>query len=147
MVETLLTQGHDVTVFDQNRYAAMETSFANGGQLSASNAEVWTQWGTVLKGGGRQSPHMHPLGWLSGVYYVDLPADMQADAANAGWLEFGAPPDRYYCSDPPATQSYAPAAGRLILFPSWFWHRTLPFGSSAARISIAFDVMPDFADR
>lgn len=104
-------------------------------------------WGTVLKGGGRQSPHMHPLGWLSGVYYVDLPADMQADAANAGWLEFGAPPDRYYCSDPPATQSYAPAAGRLILFPSWFWHRTLPFGSSAARISIAFDVMPDFADR
>jgi D-amino-acid dehydrogenase len=28
----------------------METSFANGGQLSASNAETWTQWGTVLKG-------------------------------------------------------------------------------------------------
>ncbi|WP_299968912.1 D-amino acid dehydrogenase [uncultured Roseobacter sp.] len=46
----LLNQGFDVTVFDRNRYAAMETSFANGGQLSASNAEVWTQWGTVLKG-------------------------------------------------------------------------------------------------
>lgn len=46
----LLDQGFDVTVFDRNRYAAMETSFANGGQLSASNAEVWTQWGTVLKG-------------------------------------------------------------------------------------------------
>lgn len=46
----LLDQGFDVTVFDRNRYAAMETSYANGGQLSASNAEVWTQWGTVLKG-------------------------------------------------------------------------------------------------
>ncbi len=46
----LLNRGFDVTVFDRNRYAAMETSFANGGQLSASNAEVWTQWGTVLKG-------------------------------------------------------------------------------------------------
>ena len=46
----LLNQGFEVTVFDRNRYAAMETSFANGGQLSASNAEVWTQWGTVLKG-------------------------------------------------------------------------------------------------
>lgn len=46
----LLDQGFEVTVFDRNRYAAMETSFANGGQLSASNAEVWTQWGTVLKG-------------------------------------------------------------------------------------------------
>ncbi|MER8628057.1 D-amino acid dehydrogenase, partial [Mesorhizobium sp. M1143] len=28
----------------------METSFANGGQLSASNAEVWNHWSTVLKG-------------------------------------------------------------------------------------------------
>ncbi len=46
----LLDRGFEVTVFDRNRYAAMETSFANGGQLSASNAEVWTQWGTVLKG-------------------------------------------------------------------------------------------------
>ncbi len=42
--------GLDVTVIDRNRYAAMETSFANGGQLSASNAEVWNQTSTVLKG-------------------------------------------------------------------------------------------------
>ncbi|MGR3542197.1 MAG: D-amino acid dehydrogenase [Hasllibacter sp.] len=43
-------RGHDVTVIDRQRYAGMETSFANGGQLSASNAETWNQWGTVLKG-------------------------------------------------------------------------------------------------
>ncbi|MEQ6250003.1 D-amino acid dehydrogenase [Sulfitobacter sp. HNIBRBA3233] len=42
--------GFDVTVHDRQRYAAMETSFANGGQLSASNAEVWNQASTVLKG-------------------------------------------------------------------------------------------------
>lgn len=46
----LLDQGFEVTVFDRHRYAAMETSFANGGQLSASNAEVWNTWGTVFKG-------------------------------------------------------------------------------------------------
>jgi len=45
----LLNRGFEVTVFDRHRYAAMETSFANGGQLSASNAEVWTQWGTIFK--------------------------------------------------------------------------------------------------
>ena len=28
----------------------METSFANGGQLSASNAEVWNHTSTILKG-------------------------------------------------------------------------------------------------
>ncbi|TIR52789.1 MAG: D-amino acid dehydrogenase [Mesorhizobium sp.] len=46
----LIRRGYDVTLIDRQRYAAMETSFANGGQLSASNAEVWNSWGTVLKG-------------------------------------------------------------------------------------------------
>lgn len=46
----LFDRGFDVTVFDRQRYAAMETSLANGGQLSASNAEVWNSWATVLKG-------------------------------------------------------------------------------------------------
>ncbi len=46
----LVKRGFAVTLFEKNRYAAMETSFANGGQLSASNAEVWTHWSTLLKG-------------------------------------------------------------------------------------------------
>ena len=46
----LAKRGHAVTLYEKNRYAAMETSFANGGQLSASNAEVWTHWSTLLKG-------------------------------------------------------------------------------------------------
>ena len=46
----LLERGYKVTVLDKHRYAAMETSFANGGQLSASNAEVWNSTATILKG-------------------------------------------------------------------------------------------------
>jgi len=46
----LLNRGFEVTLFERNRYAAMETSFANGGQLSASNAEVWNHWPTIVKG-------------------------------------------------------------------------------------------------
>jgi len=72
----LLDKGCDVTVFDRNRYAAMETSFANGGQLSASNAEVWNSAGTILKGLkwlGRSdapllmnpSPSWHKYSWLA----------------------------------------------------------------------------------
>jgi D-amino-acid dehydrogenase len=45
----LAKRGFNVTLFERNRYVAMETSFANGGQLSASNAEVWTHWSTILK--------------------------------------------------------------------------------------------------
>jgi D-amino-acid dehydrogenase len=46
----LAKRGFQVTLFEQHRYAAMETSFANGGQLSASNAEVWNHTSTILKG-------------------------------------------------------------------------------------------------
>lgn len=42
--------GYQVTVIDKHLFPAMETSFANGGQLSACNAEVWNQKSTVLKG-------------------------------------------------------------------------------------------------
>lgn len=46
----LQTRGYEVVLIDRHRYAAMETSFANGGQLSASNAEVWNSVGTLIKG-------------------------------------------------------------------------------------------------
>ena len=46
----LAQQGFQVTLIDKNRYAGMETSYANGGQLSASNAEVWNHPSTLIKG-------------------------------------------------------------------------------------------------
>ena len=72
----LARRGCRVTLFDRNPYAAMETSFANGGQLSASNAEVWNSWATVLKGlkwmmspGApllvHPAPTWHKLSWMA----------------------------------------------------------------------------------
>lgn len=46
----LARAGHKVTVLEQERHPAMRTSFANGGQVSVSNSEVWTTWGNVRKG-------------------------------------------------------------------------------------------------
>jgi D-amino-acid dehydrogenase len=46
----LARDGHSVTVYEQERYPAMRTSFANGGQVSVSNSEVWTTWSNVKKG-------------------------------------------------------------------------------------------------
>ena len=45
----LIKQGFKVSVVERHRYPAMETSYAHGGQLSASNAEVWTHPSTMLK--------------------------------------------------------------------------------------------------
>ncbi|MEM8554719.1 MAG: D-amino acid dehydrogenase [Pseudomonadota bacterium] len=72
----LMDRGCEVTVFDRQRYAGMETSFANGGQLSASNAEVWNSWTTVLKGIKwmakadapllvNPTPSWHKLSWMA----------------------------------------------------------------------------------
>src|SRR5450830_1922391 len=45
----LAKRGFAVTLLERHRYAAMETSYANGGQLSASNAEVWNHRSTIAK--------------------------------------------------------------------------------------------------
>ena len=46
----LTKAGHKVTVYEQESYPAMKTSYANGGQISVSNSEVWTTWSNVKKG-------------------------------------------------------------------------------------------------
>lgn len=79
----LMKRGGRVTVFDRQPYAAMETSFANGGQLSASNAEVWNSWATVLKGikwmmepGApllvNPKPSWHKISWM-GEFIASIP--------------------------------------------------------------------------
>lgn len=72
----LAKRGYSVTLLERHRYSAMETSFANGGQLSASNAEVWNHWGTILKGMKwifkkdaplliNMKPSWHKLSWFA----------------------------------------------------------------------------------
>ncbi len=104
----------------------------------------WTlrAWGTVLTGGGQQIPHLHPVGWLSGVYYVRVPEGMDDKGPQAGWLEFGKPIERWTVAAQPALRAIQPREGRLVLFPSYLLHRTRAFEGSQRRISIAFDVVP-----
>jgi D-amino-acid dehydrogenase len=45
----LARDGHDVTLVDRQPGPALETSFANGGQISASYAEPWANPGAPLK--------------------------------------------------------------------------------------------------
>ena len=45
----LLEQGHEVTVVDRQHEAALETSFANGAQISVSFCEPWANAGASFK--------------------------------------------------------------------------------------------------
>jgi D-amino-acid dehydrogenase len=46
----LAKKGNKVTLIDSRRYPAMATSYANGGQLSASNSETWNTTKNILNG-------------------------------------------------------------------------------------------------
>ncbi len=45
----LAKKNHEVIIYDERRYPAMATSYANGGQISASNSETWNSWENVKK--------------------------------------------------------------------------------------------------
>ncbi|MHB1205950.1 MAG: putative 2OG-Fe(II) oxygenase [Rhodospirillaceae bacterium] len=101
-------------------------------------------WGVILREKGYQAQHFHPHGWLSGVYYIDVPDDITAtDPTRSGWLEFGRGDERWNRKTTPMPiLQLRPETGMLHTFPSYFWHNTRPLKSTKARISFAFDVIP-----
>jgi len=97
-------------------------------------------WSVRLRDSGYHVSHVHPQGWISSALYVALPdADRAADP-HAGWLALGAPPASLV-SSPLAARFIEPKPGRLVLFPSWMWHGTVPF-QAGERLTVAFDVAP-----
>ncbi|HAT34598.1 MAG TPA: hypothetical protein DCS82_02695, partial [Rhodospirillaceae bacterium] len=99
-------------------------------------------WSTLLDAEGHQLAHTHPGAWLSGVYYVQLPPEVRPDDdSHAGWIEFGGSGYGLPEHDGPV-RLVPPEVGHVVLFPSYFLHRTVPFQSATQRISIAFDLTP-----
>ena len=102
-------------------------------------------WSVVMNSQGHQLPHMHPDGWVSGVYYVKLPSEMRAGSGKQdGWIEFGRPLRELTGSWESAVRTMRPEEGMVVLFPSYFYHQTIPFESTEQRICIAFDAVPRF---
>jgi|HubBroStandDraft_1064217.scaffolds.fasta_scaffold07408_5 tetratricopeptide (TPR) repeat protein len=102
-----------------------------------------TSWAAVLDRQGNLLPHIHYDGYVSGVYYCRIPAPIgSAEQGQAGWFELGRLPDHLGAGVAPLVRAIEPRAGMMILFPSYFYHRTIPFAAPGPRISIAFDAMP-----
>lgn len=101
-------------------------------------------WSVRLRGGGSHHVnHMHSEGWISSAFYVQLPGCMAGDGENsqAGWIQFGEPPLSLGLDLPPR-RVVRPEVGRLVLFPSYTWHGTVPFEDDDTRTTIAFDAVP-----
>lgn len=96
-------------------------------------------WSVRLRPDGYHADHLHARGWLSSACYVALP--QAVERGHEGWLKFGQPgvPTR------PALgpESFVkPEPGKLVLFPSYMWHGTVPFTGDEPRLTIAFDLLP-----
>ena len=98
-------------------------------------------WSSRLSSGGFHSNHVHPHGWISSACYVVVPESVQRSDGQAGWLQFGEP-DFDIGLVGAVPRRVQPRPGRLVLFPSMFWHGTVPFADDTHRLTIAFDVMP-----
>jgi tetratricopeptide (TPR) repeat protein len=98
-------------------------------------------WSVRLRTSGFHHNHVHPRGWISSACYIELPDCMADVATREGVLTFAEPG---IVTRPPLPVEYEvrPAAGMLVLFPSYFWHGTVPFSGDRTRLTVAFDAVP-----
>ena len=95
-------------------------------------------WSVRLRPNGFHADHIHSDGWLSSACHIEVPPSVEGEGRE-GWLRFGAPPGLPHLT---AQHHVRPQAGTLVLFPSYMWHGTQPFGGEASRLTLAFDVVP-----
>jgi len=98
-------------------------------------------WSVRLRTQGFHHNHVHPRGWISSACYIALPGSMDDPASREGALTFGEPG---IITTPtlPSQYDVRPAVGTLVLFPSYFWHGTVPFSGEQPRLTVAFDAVP-----
>jgi tetratricopeptide (TPR) repeat protein len=111
--------------------------------MSARNrgvARFTGAWSVRLRRQGYHVNHFHPDGWVSSAYYVEVPPEAADARAQSGWIKFGEP--RYEVPGAGAERFIQPLPGRLVLFPSYMWHGTMPIHGDNPRMSIAFDIKP-----
>ena len=98
-------------------------------------------WSVRLRTDGFHHNHVHPRGWISSACYMELPEAMRRADSREGVLTFGEPG---ILTTPTLSSQHdvRPAVGTLVLFPSYFWHGTVPFSGEQTRLTVAFDAVP-----
>ena len=96
-------------------------------------------WYVRLLQSGYQNSHIHPAGWVSGVFYLKT---VEAPTQQEGAIEFGLRGYDYPVNNEDHPRLlYQPSNGDLVLFPSSLFHRTIPVIKDVERCVIAFDLI------
>ena len=107
---------------------------------NTGRAKLAGAWSVRLRSGGGHVDHVHPAGWVSASYYVQVPESVMA-GERAGWLRLGVPGLPGLAL--PAERYIKPEPGHAIVFPSFFWHGVEAFESDEVRVTAPFDLLPD----
>lgn len=107
-------------------------SFNRGGYTTQGG------WSIRMEAGGLHVNHVHPQGWISSACYIETPPVLTGRQGSLKLGEPGIPLQPL----PPAERWVAPQQGRMVLFPAYMWHGTVPFTEAGARMSVAFDLLP-----
>lgn len=97
-------------------------------------------WSVRLREDGFHTDHIHPEGWLSGCYYIEVPTATRDEQGKPGWIKFGEPNLGEGSPKLPWEKAVCPRPGLLVLFPSYMWHGTIPFQTQEHRTTVAFDI-------
>lgn len=105
---------------------------------------ILRSWCVITEGDGFETWHVHQFGWLSGVYYVQVPDSIALGDTVGGCLAFGLPADLVGDEAAAAygTHLVRPRGGLMVTFPSHSYHRTFPHLTGGKRIAFAFDLRP-----
>lgn len=108
------------------------------------DAGILHNWCVLTDADGFEEWHVHQNGWMSGVYYVDVPPAVLEGSGADGCIIFGMPDDLVGedASVAFGETKVRPEPGLMMLFPSHTYHRTFAHGSDGRRICLAFDIIP-----
>jgi uncharacterized protein (TIGR02466 family) len=110
--------------------------------LPKISLKIESCWAIVNGKLASNSVHNHPNSVLSGVYYLQAPA-------NSGVISFYDPRPAAQVLVPPITEygvvtlpkiSYQPQAGTMLLFPSWLVHGVEMNMTPDLRVSLSFNI-------
>ncbi len=122
------------------QYWASESSIPLS-DLGDLKLHLWG-WSLILREGSMSAPHMHPHCIISGVYYPEIPEEMDT-SKNAGCFILCDPRPRAAVvplKGQGNTLIIKPQTGMLLMFPSYMEHYVMPFRGKSERLSIAFNV-------
>lgn len=122
-------------------------AFQHGADPNGEYAWKFAAWCMMYRDRGYATPHTHPNCHFSGVYYVDVGADEEAELTMATGVKikpgaFEAIDTRGVNSSAPGLMlqpgfRIAPKVGQMIAFPSWLPHFVHPVQGDHERICVA----------